>query len=358
MRLPIGSLIVVLAAGLHAETDVSSNWNQKSAAAYLDGRSEWWMSWPNAARDHGTFCISCHTAAPYAISRLALRSALGEQGPSPLEKKLVDNVTKRVQMWSEVEPFYKDGKSGPTKSAESRGTESILNALILGTYNSPDAKLAFDNMWAEQYRTGDAKGSFPWLDFKNRPWEADDSPYYGASLAAIAVGSAGGDYRSQAAIQQNLQELTGYLQQNFAKQSAANQLLALWASAKLPDAVTAAQKKAAMERLWTAQQEDGGWSLTSLAGEWKRRDGTALETKSDGYATGLVAFVLQKAGVSRDSKEMKRALGWLTANQNPTEGSWTAYSLNKSRVLTTDVGRFMSDAATGYAVLALTAGSK
>ena len=347
------SLFATLPFSLHAEAAADSTWNQKSAAAYLDGRSEWWMSWPQSARDHGTFCISCHTAAPYAISRLALRGALGEQGLSPLETKLVDNVTKRVKMWSEVEPFYKDGKSGPTKSAESRGTESVLNALILATYKSPEAATAFDNMWKEQYRAGDAKGSFPWLDFKNRPWEADDSPYYGAALAAIAVG-ANGDYKKQSSIAQNVHELTAYLQTEFNKQSLANQLLTLWASAKLPAAITAEQKRTTIDRLWAAQQPDGGWSLTSLAGEWKRRDGTALETKSDGYGTGLAAFALQNAGVPRSQKDMKRALTWLVENQNPSEGSWVAYSLNKNRVLTSDVGRFMADAATGYAVLALT----
>ena len=69
---------------------------------------------------------------------------------------------------------------------------------------------------------------------------------------------------------------------------------------------------------------------------------------------GLVAYVLQNSGVPRDEKNVKRALVWLGENQNPAEGSWVAYSLNKNRVLTSDVGRFMSDAATGYAVLALT----
>ena len=157
LRFVIGGSLI-LASSLYAATDSAPNWNPKQAAAYLDGRSEWWMSWPNAARDHGTFCVSCHTAAPYAISRLALRSALGEQGPSALESKLVANVTKRVQMWGEVEPFYKDGKSGPTKSAESRGTEAVLNALILATYNSSDAGLAFENMWKEQYREARRRG--------------------------------------------------------------------------------------------------------------------------------------------------------------------------------------------------------
>src|SRR6266487_640846 len=51
----------------------SSAWNTKTAAAYLDERETWWMDSKTAARDHGTFCISCHTAAPYALARPALR---------------------------------------------------------------------------------------------------------------------------------------------------------------------------------------------------------------------------------------------------------------------------------------------
>lgn len=58
------------------------------------------MSWPGAARDHGTFCISCHTAVAYALGRPALRSPSGETGLSDGERRRLDNVMKRVRLWN------------------------------------------------------------------------------------------------------------------------------------------------------------------------------------------------------------------------------------------------------------------
>src|SRR5215467_5750611 len=58
------------------ETKIVSSWDQRAAAAYLDQRQSWWMGWPRAARDHETFCVSCHTAVPYALSRPTLRKPL------------------------------------------------------------------------------------------------------------------------------------------------------------------------------------------------------------------------------------------------------------------------------------------
>src|SRR5947209_17996320 len=217
-----------------------SSWDQRAAAAYLDQRQSWWMEWPKAARDHETFCISCHTAVPYALSRPALRKALAEEAPSANERRLLENVTKRVRLWKEVAPFYSDADRGAYKTVESRGTESVLNALILSSNDAPhgqlsnDPRIALENMWAEQQTTGNKKGAWSWLRFANEPWEADDSDYYGAALAAVAVGTAPGNYHARPEIQNSLKLLREYLNRESAAQTTINRVVLLWASAKVP----------------------------------------------------------------------------------------------------------------------------
>jgi squalene-hopene/tetraprenyl-beta-curcumene cyclase len=359
-----GILTVCLAAVSFADEKnasvESASRRDRAAVAYLDGRLTWWMGWKTAARDHETFCVSCHTVLPYALARPALRIALAEPDLSSVERKVHDNVVKRVRMWKEVQPFYPDNPKDALKTAESRGTESILNALILARYDPPkgplnsDAQLAFQNMWAEQLKTGEAQGAWPWLQFHNSPWEGD-SQFYGTTLAAIAVGTAPGNYRSAPEIQDRLKLLREYLVRERESQIPIDRVMLLWAAGKLPDLLTGAQQESIRNEALGKQQADGGFSLSSFVGGWKRRDNTPLETKSDGYATGVVVFALLQAGVAPDEPHLRRALAWLMQNQDEKEGRWLAYSLNKQRDMSSDVGRFMSDAATAYAILALKA---
>jgi squalene-hopene/tetraprenyl-beta-curcumene cyclase len=338
------------------QSSKSTPWSAKRAAAYLDARLTWWMSWPQAARDHQTFCVSCHTALPYALARPALRSVLDEHAPSAIERKFLNNVTKRVQLWDAVEPYY----VGTSLTAQSRGTESVLNALILAQYDaptgalSPDARLAFDHMWAQQLTAGAAKGAWPWLEFHLAPWESH-SEYYGAALAALAVGTAPANYSALPEIQGKMTLLREYILRSLTSRPLTDRLMVLWASTKVPGLLSRAQQKSTIDEALKRQLADGGFSLSVLSRIPQRWANTPSEMKSDGYATGLVAFVLQEAetDVVPIQTQLDLALAWLSRNQDETEGRWFAYSLNKWRNPDSDVGRFMSDAATAQAILAL-----
>lgn len=372
----MGTLLTCLLGGVlvacsHPAPNVSKSWDPKAAAAYLDHRAGWWAEWTGSARDHDTFCISCHTGLPYALSRPALRGALAEPGPSVNERRLIDNVTKRVRLWKDIGPYYSD-HGYDHKTAESRGTEAVLNALILASNDaqngqlSEDTRAAFDNMWALQQTTGDNGGSWLWLQFEQEPWEANDSAYYGAALAAIAVGTAPGSYAKTPEIQGNLRRLCEYLNREGAAQSTINRVFLLWASAKLSGLLAPEKQKTLINEILSKQQADGGWRLASIVWRWNgwslqtlenmwlREDGTPMNGNSDGVATGIVTLVLQEAGVRHDNAELKNGLSWLRNHQNAADGFWPASSVNRRRHLSSDTGRFMSDAATAYAVLALT----
>ena len=287
---------------------------------------------------------------------------------------MLENVVKRVTLWKEVDPFYPDQTRGLPKTSESRGTESVLNALILatrdatpdrssgellvagkasGTFLTAEGKQAFDNMWTLQFRSGELKGAWAWLNFHYEPWESNGSPYFGAALAAIAVGRAPGNYAASAEIQTQVKLLREYLQRGADSVNLFNRAMGLWASSRLPEALTQPQRESIVAALSAKQQPDGGWSTASL-GTWKRVDSTPLDEKSDGHATGLVVHALRCSGIASTDPRIRRGITWLSEHQDPATGSWPASSLNKNRDPATDIGKFMSDAATGYAVLALT----
>jgi squalene-hopene/tetraprenyl-beta-curcumene cyclase len=207
-------------------------------------------------------------------------------------------------------------------------------------------------MWALQLKTGEARGAWSWIEFHNSPWEGN-SQYYGAEIAALAIGMAPENYKSSSEIQPSLKSLREYLLRESSSQVLIDRVMLVWISAKLPGMLSPTQQKSTVDEALAKQQPDGGFSLSSFVGSWKRRDDSALEMKSDGYATSLITCVLEETGDARNQLQIARARAWLIANQDKTEGRWLAYSLNKQRDLSTDVGKFMSDAATAYAVLAL-----
>ena len=94
----------------------------------------------------------------------------------------------RVANWSQLDEveyqlFYDFDEP---KKKQSRGTEAILNALILTGLDDrfegrpqpgADTKKALSILWATQVTTGEHKGSWDWLNFGLEPWESTSSRY-------------------------------------------------------------------------------------------------------------------------------------------------------------------------------------
>ena len=110
---------------------------------------------------------------------------------------------------------------------------------------------------------GNAKGTWPWFEFQLAPWESH-SEYYGATLAALAVGTAAADYGSLTKIQGNMKLLREYLAREFASQSLTDRLMVLWASKKISGLLTRVQQKSIIDEALSKQQVGGGFSLSSL----------------------------------------------------------------------------------------------
>jgi squalene-hopene/tetraprenyl-beta-curcumene cyclase len=354
----------LLAAG-EVPAGEANRWDAQSATRYMDERATAWFDFRSADRGQGAdkvSCLSCHTLLPYALARPALHRLAREPRPAAFNERVLGQVKERVAHWDQLDtPRYKLFYDfSEEKKAESWGTEAVLNALVLARDDrerglrepSPLTKVAFRRLWQTQCSDGPSKGSWNWLNFGLEPWESDGGRYYGTALAAVAVGTAPGYAagKDDAKLRDGVERLRAYLRAHLGEQSLHNRLFALWASSVLPGLLTANEQKQIVDEV-LAKQEAGAWSLASLGFKATGKD-AARDAEPDGYATGLALHVLQLAGLKKDNASIAKGLDWLRAHQEKT-GAWASRSVNKRRNPATHEGRFMSDAATAFAVLAL-----
>ena len=335
----------------------AGKWNRQAAATYLDSREVWWQGWPRAQKDHGTLCISCHTVVPYAMARPALSHELSETGMSPAEKTMFDSVEKRVSMWSEMVPFYSDANNGPGKTAQAHSTEAVLNAVVLASYDSRQGHLR--PITRKALRRG--LGVAAWFRRRCRRLALAGLSSRPVGIEPIRLsgsGAARGSGRQRArrlcrraGVQPHMQRLVDYLRRRYASQPLINQIYVLWASAKVPGLLSADERKTLIQKVQSLQQSDGGWKLASLT-QWKRIDDSLEPTESDGLATALAVLAMEESGSETRDESLNRGVAWLEQHQQK-DGDWRSASPNKLRDPESNIGRFMSDAATGYAVLAL-----
>ena len=307
-------------AATKPDEPVAKTWSADKAAAYLDGVGVNWT------RDRQ--CVTCHTNLPYLMARPALK---GEAGWKEVRKFLEDDVAK----WS------KGGKPRGDAYVVATAAGLAFTDAHAGTL-SESTKQAFEKMWAVQRKGGD----WAWLKCDWPPLEHDD--YYGAVLAAVAVGTAPGKYAESDAAKPGLAKLRGFLAKTPAPDLHHKTYL-LWASTKVAGLMTAEERAKAVAELRAKQRADGGWCLPAL-GAYSRRDKTPNDANapSDGYATGLAVYVLRQADVPQDDPAVRSGVAWLKANQRES-GRWFTRSLNN------DKAHYIANAGTALAVMALAA---
>jgi squalene-hopene/tetraprenyl-beta-curcumene cyclase len=291
------------------------------AAEYLDGVGVGWT------RDRK--CITCHTNMPYLMARPLLQGDAG---------------------WKEVRLFLEKDVASWATGGKPRGDTYVVATAFAMAFNDAQnggklhdlTKDALDRMWKGQKATGE----WAWLKCEWPPMEHDD--YYGAAIAALAVGVAPGDYAKTDPAKDGIAKLKAYFAKNPAPDLHHKAML-LWAATKVEGLLTAEEQKKIAGELLAKQRPDGGWSLPSL-GTYKRRDKTDNDpdAPSDGYATGFAVFVLRQAEVKSEEQSLKKGVAWLKANQRES-GRWFTRSLNN------DKAHYITNAGTAFCVLALDA---
>ncbi len=310
-----------------ADEPAAETMSLAKTAAFLDGVA---LAWTREKK-----CGTCHTNYPYLMARPLLKE------PSPALAETRTFFEGRVANWD----------SGKLLDRPRWDTEVVATAVALAVNDAHTTgklhqrtRQALDRAWTLQKD----HGAWNWLKCEWPPMEHDD--YYGATYAAIGVGVAPDGYARTEKAKEGLAKLRKYFKAN-PPPDLHHKAMLLWASTKVDGLMTMPEREAAAKELLAKQRDDGGWSLPSL-GDWKRRDGTAndKDAPSDGYATGLVLYVLRQAGVAADEAPMKRGVAWLKGNQRAS-GRWFTRSLNNDNK--GDRGHYITNAGTSFAVLAL-----
>ncbi|OAI55064.1 hypothetical protein AYO44_13615 [Planctomycetaceae bacterium SCGC AG-212-F19] len=328
----------------------------KSADA-LDAMAAYWMRKSEAAPKGSYpqsqhYCGTCHANFAYMMARpLLLKekpTSLLAQTRRWMEKQVVDlDCAKR----SENSGKWHFPGAGPTLAAG-----LVFHDLHTGEGLRPTTRAALTKMWTVRQPPEKGHGYGLWFSpgFCYDLSSPELDGYYTAALAAVAVGAAPDGYACGDDAKRELERF----RQNFlrvfgeSRVSLHAQALGLWGSCRLDGLLSATQRDVIVRSLLAAQCSDGGWCLAKIAGrpEWRGND----TGKGDGYATGLVVFVLRQAGLPAERPEIARGMTWLKTHQRAS-GCW--FTPNADRASTVaGVGTHdlaILNLGTAFAVMAL-----
>src|SRR5262249_30999741 len=240
----VGFRVGLSSQAIQHRNAAAGEWNRQAAAKYLDDRMDAWFAKGSKLRtgDGQTTCISCHTPVPYALARPALRQSMGQSAPTPQEARLIDETIRRVQTYG-VHELGNDFEE--IKKLESRGTEAVLNALVLASADAaarrPEASASTRKALDELWQTQRPDRTWYWLQVGLEPFEGVDAYYYGAALSALAIGSVS-DLATGVAAKSGTDKLRRYLKDNYERQNLFNRTWLLLASTRLAGVLTPLQR--------------------------------------------------------------------------------------------------------------------
>jgi squalene-hopene/tetraprenyl-beta-curcumene cyclase len=303
-------------------------------------------------------CAACHTLPPYLMAR----PYLAVVSPEPPEvRRFFETI---VEHRLEGEPnLPKDGVAAVV--IEVAAALAFHDRATTGKLHQR-TRQELDRMWALQRPGGD----WEW-PFRDTPPRKSDE-HYGVTLAALGAGLAPDGYSRTEAAWRGLAGVRKFLKAH-PPTSLHQKAMLLWAGTHVEDLVTPKEKEQTLSELKAVQRPDGGWSLASLvdnrndpgrqteAGRKARlekghgheflvyvgRDKVYRSSlASDGYATGLVMYVLRQAGVPAADPRLRRGVAWLKSHQRES-GRWFTPSQGWH------TQHRIANAGTAFAVLAL-----
>ncbi|HEY9463906.1 MAG TPA: hypothetical protein VIR54_12490 [Vicinamibacterales bacterium] len=331
------NLLTLVALLIVTTSTLSADWSPEAAARYLDGRQKEWFSWKPAQQADGP-CVSCHTGMTYLLARPALRRRLKESQPTMYEVGLMDRLRAKV---------------GEKPAGALQSVEAIFSAMFLSREDaaktmSVHSQKAFDQLWALQGTEGDTKGGWKWYAVNLDPWENTESHFFGSSLAAAALTQTPAEYRNTSNVRDKAAALNAYLTESIQSRRLHDRLALLLTRSFIADSLRQSITTDAFSR----QQPDGGWTIESL-GPWMTHPDAPSSSGTNAYATAFTTVALLRGGVPASDPKLAKALSWLQTHQDPTTGTWAAVSMNKRYPEGSMESRFMQDAATAFASLAL-----